>query len=63
MTDITNTAGNDLKNYAYNILKERLINCTYAPGSILNEAHLTSEMKLSRTLCVKLSAVWRQRDL
>ena len=49
MTDITNTAGNDLKNYAYNILKERLINCTYAPGSILNEAHLTSEMKLSRT--------------
>lgn len=49
MTDLTNTTGNDLKNYAYNILKERLINCTYAPGSILNEAHLTSELKLSRT--------------
>ena len=49
MTDTITMTGNDLKNYAYNILKERLISCTYAPGSILNEAHLTSELKLSRT--------------
>ena len=49
MADTITAAGNDLKNYAYNIIKERLINCTYAPGSILNEAHLTAWLKLSRT--------------
>ena len=49
MTDTITAMGNDLKNYAYNIMKEHLINCTYAPGSILNEAHLTAGLKLSRT--------------
>lgn len=27
----------DLKNHAYQIIKERLINCVYEPGSFLNE--------------------------
>lgn len=49
MPDTTALSGSDLKNYAYNTLKERLITCTYAPGSILNEAHLTADLKLSRT--------------
>ena len=49
MTVTITAMGNDLKNYAYNIMKEHLINCTYAPGSILNEAHLTAGLKLSRT--------------
>lgn len=49
MTNTTTVSGNDLKNYAYNVLKERLLDCTYAPGSILNEAHLTADLKLSRT--------------
>lgn len=44
------TNGNrDLKNHAYHILKERLINCTYEPGSFLNEAQLAAELGLSRT--------------
>lgn len=43
------TANRDLKNHAYQILKERLVNCIYEPGSILNEAQLASELQLSRT--------------
>lgn len=43
------TANRDLKNHAYQILKERLVNCIYEPGSILNEAQLASELELSRT--------------
>lgn len=39
----------DLKNHAYQILKERLINCIYEPGSILNEAQLAADLGLSRT--------------
>lgn len=39
----------DLKNHAYKILKERLINCIYEPGSILNEAQLATDLGLSRT--------------
>lgn len=42
-------ANRDLKNHAYNILKERLINCIYQPGSLINEAQLASELVLSRT--------------
>ncbi len=43
------TANRDLKNHAYQILKERLINCVYEPGSFLNEAQLATDLKLSRT--------------
>ncbi len=39
----------DLKGLAYNTLKEKLINCEYKPGSILNEAQLCEELGLSRT--------------
>lgn len=39
----------DLKNLAYTTLKERLVNCIYPPGSLLNEAQLASELELSRT--------------
>jgi DNA-binding GntR family transcriptional regulator len=43
------TANSNLKNHAYHILKERLINCIYEPGSFLNEAQLAADLGLSRT--------------
>lgn len=43
------TANRNLKNEVYQILKERLINCVYPPGSIINEAQLSAELNLSRT--------------
>lgn len=45
----TTTANRNLKNEVYHILKERLINCVYPPGSIINEAQLSAELNLSRT--------------
>lgn len=39
----------DLKNHAYSILKDRLVNCIYPPGTLLNEAQLAVELELSRT--------------
>jgi DNA-binding GntR family transcriptional regulator len=39
----------DLKNLAYSIIKEKLINCEYAPGSMLNEAQIAEELGFSRT--------------
>ena len=41
-------ANRDLKNHAYKILKERLINCIYEPGSFLNEAQLAADLGLSQ---------------
>lgn len=41
------TAG--LKEHTYQTLKERLIDCVYEPGSMLNEAQLAAEFGLSRT--------------
>lgn len=38
-----------LKANAYQILKERLVDCIYPPGSMLNEAQLAAELELSRT--------------
>ncbi len=43
------TANRDLKNHVYGILKERLINCIYPPGTMLNEAQLALELGFSRT--------------
>lgn len=43
------TSNRDLKNHAYNILKDKLVNCIYSPGIILNEAQLAAELNLSRT--------------
>lgn len=39
----------DLKNRAYHIIKEKLINCEYRPGTLLNEAQLAAELGFSRT--------------
>lgn len=38
-----------LKEQTYQILKDRLIDCEYEPGSMLNEAQLAAEFGLSRT--------------
>lgn len=47
MSEKQNTKG--LKEHTYHILKERLIDCIYPPGSLLNEAQLAAELNLSRT--------------
>lgn len=49
---MANTAINKNKNLkasTYLALKEKIINCEYSPGSILNETQLASEFGLSRT--------------
>ena len=38
-----------LKTLAYNTIKEKIITCEYAPGSLLNEESLTDMLKISRT--------------
>lgn len=38
-----------LKEHTYQILKERIIDCIYPPGSLLNEAQLAADLELSRT--------------
>nr|WP_298547785.1 GntR family transcriptional regulator [uncultured Lachnoclostridium sp.] len=43
------TANKDLKNHTYCILKERLVNCIYTPGTLLNEAQLAADLGASRT--------------
>ena len=43
------TANKDLKNHTYCILKERLVNCIYPPGTLLNEAQLAAALGASRT--------------
>lgn len=39
----------DRKNQAYQILKDKLVNCEYKPGSVLNETKLAEELGFSRT--------------
>lgn len=39
----------NLKNHTYNILKDRLVNCIYPPGMLLNEAQLAIDLETSRT--------------
>lgn len=41
--------GTNLKNKAYDIIKERIINCEYKPNSFLNENSLIQEIDASRT--------------
>lgn len=43
------TANKDLKNHTYCILKERLVNCIYPPGTLLDEAQLAADLGASRT--------------
>ncbi|MCC8027992.1 MAG: GntR family transcriptional regulator [Clostridium sp.] len=44
-----NSERQNLKLRAYTILKEKIVQCKYAPGSILNEAQLAAELGFSRT--------------
>lgn len=38
-----------LKNQAYHEIKQKILNCEYAPGTVLNEAFLCKELSFSRT--------------
>ena len=49
MTIKENQGNKGLKESAYQILKERMVDCVYPPGSLLNEAQLAGELELSRT--------------
>ncbi|WP_317853887.1 GntR family transcriptional regulator [Chakrabartyella piscis] len=42
-------AKTSLKLEAYNAIRKRIMDCTYAPGTILNEDALTEEFNVSRT--------------
>lgn len=42
-------AGKYLKNKAYEIIREKIINCELAPGSVINESALIEEIGASRT--------------
>ena len=42
-------AEQDMKNRAYTAIREKIINCEYAPGTMLNESILTDELGFSRT--------------
>jgi DNA-binding GntR family transcriptional regulator len=44
-----NKTNRDLKNLAYEILREKLINCEYKPGTMLNETQLSEDLGFSRT--------------
>ena len=44
-----NTTNRDLKNLAYEIIREKLINCQYKPGTMLNETQLSEDLGFSRT--------------
>lgn len=39
----------DMKDTAYATIREKIINCEYAPGTMLNESMLTDELGFSRT--------------
>ena len=42
-------ASGNRKEYAYHLLKDRLVNCIYKPDTILNETQLATDLGLSRT--------------
>lgn len=48
-SEVRSLEGSNIKNRAYAILKERLINCIYPPGNVLNEAQLAQDIGCSRT--------------
>lgn len=39
----------NLKDIAYNEIKEKIVNCTFAPGSFLDSAYLVQLLEMSRT--------------
>ena len=42
-------AKNNLKQQAYSLIKEKIINCEFAPGVVFNEEFLGEEVNTSRT--------------
>lgn len=42
-------AKNNLKHQAYSLIKEKIINCEFAPGVVFNEEFLCEEVNTSRT--------------
>ena len=42
-------AARNLKQQAYNVIKEKIINCEFAPGAVYNEEYLCEEVNTSRT--------------
>ena len=42
-------AKESLKSKAYNLIKTKIVNCEYAPGTFLNESMLMGEIGSSRT--------------
>ena len=42
-------AGKYLKDKAYEMIREKIVNCELAPGSVLNESELIEEIGASRT--------------
>ncbi len=49
MADTKTTKNKNLKSSTYLALKQKIINCAYPPGMILNETQLANEFGLSRT--------------
>ena len=47
----------NLKIQAYSILKKKIVNCEYRPGSMLNEAQLAEELGFSRTPIREASSI------
>lgn len=43
------TKKGNLKTFAYEKIKEKIVKCVFAPGSLLNEQSLADELKISRT--------------
>lgn len=39
----------DLGQHAYSVLRDKLINCEFPPGALLNETDLSAELEVSRT--------------
>lgn len=49
LRDMKPMQNHDLKTRAYDIIRDKLIHCEYAPGSLLNEAQISDDLGVSRT--------------
>ena len=49
MANTENMSKKGLKEQTYLTLKERMVDCVYPPGSLINEAQLAADLNLSRT--------------
>ena len=50
-----------LKQHAYNIIKDKIINCEYAPSALLNEEMLKEDVQASRTPIRDALAAWNRK--